>query len=195
MSRHQTLLATLQWSYEQLALDEQRWLQCLSVFAGGWTLEAAAAVVGERGDEGEALARLERLVDLSLVVVERGAPAELRYGMLETVRQYAQDRLVESDSMDAARSRHLAYFLAFSERARPNLYAREAKSWLARVDRELSNLLTAHAWCDQDPDGTDRGLQLAFNLCMYWHNRGLFVLGRQVCTEALARPVSGDRIN
>jgi tetratricopeptide (TPR) repeat protein len=107
---------------------------------------------------------------------------------LETVRQYAQDRLVESGSTDAARSRHLAYFLAFSERARPNLYAREAKSWLARVDRELSNLLAAHAWCDHDPDGTDRGLQLAFNICMYWHNRGLFVLGRQVCTEALARP-------
>jgi non-specific serine/threonine protein kinase len=188
MSRHQTLLATLQWSYEHLTLDEQRWLQCLSVFAGGWTLEAAAAVVGERGDEGEALERLERLVDLSLVVVERSAPAELRYGMLETVRQYAQDRLVESGSTDAARSRHLAYFLAFSERARPNLYAREAKSWLARVDRELSNLLAAHAWCDHDPDGTDRGLQLAFNICMYWHNRGLFVLGRQVCTEALARP-------
>ncbi len=188
MSRHQTLLATLQWSYEHLTPDEQRWLQCLSVFAGGWTLEAAAAVVGERGDEGEALERLERLVDLSLVIVERSALAELRYGMLETVRQYAQDRLVESGAADAARTRHLAYFLAFSARAGPILQAREAKNWLARVDRELSNLLAAHACCDHDPDGTERGLQLAFNIRLYWFERGLFALGRQICTEALARP-------
>ncbi len=187
MSRHQTLLATLQWSYEHVTPDEQRWLRRLSVFVGGWTLEAAAAIVSDEQDEVAALERLGRLVDQSLVLVDRADADEPRYRMLETVRQYAQDRLSESGETVAVRERHLAYFVAFAKHAHPQFFTREANRWYRRFDRELSNLLAAHAWCDRASGGATLGLELAANLRVYWVDRGLFVLGQQVFEEALAR--------
>ena len=124
MSRHQTLLATLQWSYEHVTPDEQLWLRRLSVFVGGWTLEAATAIVSDERDEVEALERLGRLVDQSLVLVDRTDVDEPRYRMLETVRQYAQDRLNESVESAAVRDRHLAYFVAFVKHALPQFFTR-----------------------------------------------------------------------
>jgi len=193
LSRHQTLLATLQWSYEHLEPGEQQWLQRLAVFAGGWTLEAAAAVASETADEAEAVERLARLVDQSLVLVERTAADEPRYGMLETVRQYAQDRLNESGEGAAVRERHLGYFLGFAEREDSNLSTRDTQRWYRRIDREVSNLLVAHAWCDRAPNGTERGLELATNLRRYWIDRSLFALGRQVYAETFARPGADRR--
>ena len=187
MSRHQTLLATLQWSYEHVTPYEQLWLRRLSVFVGGWTLEAATAIVSDERDEVEALERLGRLVDQSLVLVDRADVDEPRYRMLETVRQYAQDRLNESGESAAVRERHLAHFVAFAKRAHPQFFTREANRWYRRFDRELSNLLTAHAWCDRASGGPTLGLELAANLRAYWIDRGLFALGQQVFEEALAR--------
>ena len=187
MSRHQTLLATLQWSYEHVTPDEQHWLRRLSVFVGGWTLEAATAIVSDERDEVEALERLGRLVDQSLVLVDRADADAPRYRMLETVRQYAQDRLNESGESAAVRGRHLAYFVAFAKHALPQFFTREANRWYRRFDRELSNLLAAHAWCDRASGGATLGLELAANLRVYWVDRGLFALGQQVFEEALAR--------
>ena len=193
MSRHQTLLATLQWSYEHMTPDEQHWLRRLSVFVGGWTLDAATAVVSDEQDEVEALERLGRLVDQSLVLVDRADADEPRYRMLETVRQYAQDRLNESGESAAVRERHLAYFVAFAKRAHPQFFTREATRWYRRFDRELSNLLAAHAWCDRASGGATLGLELAANLRAYWIDRGLFALGQQVFEEALARAGAAER--
>ena len=193
MSRHQTLLATLQWSYDHLTADEQQWLRRLSVFAGGWTLDAAAAVVGEGHDEVEAVERLGRLVDQSLVLVDRDTSDEPRYRMLETVRQYAQDRLTESGERDTVCERHLAYFLAFVKRAHPNLFTKGAIRWGQRLDCELSNVLAAHAWCDRARGGAELGLQLASNIRIYWIDRGLFALGQRVYEEALARKSNDQR--
>jgi len=193
MSRHQTLLAALQWSYDHLTADEQQWLRRLSVFAGGWTLDAAATVVGEGHDEVEAVERLGRLVDQSLVLVDRDTSDEPRYRMLETVRQYAQDRLTESGERDTVCERHLAYFLAFVKRAHPNLFTKGAIRWGQRLDCELSNVLAAHAWCDRAHGGAELGLQLASNIRIYWIDRGLFTLGQRVYEEALARKSNGQR--
>lgn len=187
MSRHQTLLGVLQWSYEHLMADEQRWLQRLSVFAGGWTLESATAVAGQGCEEPETLQRMERLIDMSFVAVDLVAPAGPRYGMLETVRQYAQERLNESGESDAVRERHLAYFLALAKQAHPNFFTRSANHWYRCLDGELSNILAAHAWCTGATEGVDLGLELAIHLRLYWINRGLFALGEQVYDEALAR--------
>ena len=193
ISRHQTLLVTLQWSHDHLTPDEQRWLRRLAVFVGGWTLDAATAVVAEGLDEVEALERLGRLVDQSLVLVERHYPEETRYRMLETVRQYAEDRLNESGENNSVRERHLAHFLAFAKQAHPKFFSLEAHAWYRRMDRELSNLLAAHAWCDRAADGAVLGLELAANLRMYWIDRGLFALGERFFVQALARDDGGRR--
>ncbi|MEO8304543.1 MAG: winged helix-turn-helix domain-containing protein [Betaproteobacteria bacterium] len=187
LSRHQTLLATLQSSFDHLAAIEQHWLQRLSIFAGGWTLEAATAIAGN-GDDNETLERLGRLVDKSLVLVDRTDPRAHRYNLLETVRHYAQDRLEESGTIDVVRERHLAYFLEFAKTAQQNLFSEAVKHWLAAIDAELPNLLAAHAWCDRAPNGGNRGLDLATNLRTYWLGRGLFAYGQLVYDEALARP-------
>jgi non-specific serine/threonine protein kinase len=185
--RHQTLVAVLQWSYEHLAAPEQQWLQRLSVFVGGWTLEAATAIAGEGCDEFETLARLDRLVDSSLVVVDHTAAEGARYSMLETVRQYALDRLNESGPGEALRERHLEYFVDLARSAHPHLFGRDAERWYRRIDLELGNLLAAHAWCDRSPRGAELGLELASSARIYWINRGLFALGHQMYAEALSR--------
>ena len=187
MSRHQTLLGVLAWSYEHLAPDEQVWLQRLSVFSGGWTLDAATAIAGQDCEELESLQRLERLVDMSLVVVTPSSPVGPRYSMLETVLQYAHDRLNESRESDVVRERHLRYFLAITRQADRDAFTRRVNQSYRRLDYELSNLLAAHAWCARSPEGEDLGLELAINLRLYWINRGLFALGEQVYDEALAR--------
>ena len=122
LGRQQTLLAAIQWSYDHLAPEEQRLLRRLSVFAGGWTLECAVGVAGESPDEYAVLALLERLVDQSLVSTRRVDGSATRYAMLETVRQYAQDRLNESGEGETTRNRHLDFYVALAERAEPEFF-------------------------------------------------------------------------
>jgi len=187
MSRHQTLLATLQWSYEHLASDEQQLLRQLSVFAGGWTLRGATAVAGQGADELWVLEHLGRLVDKSLVLVDGDARNEPRYRMLETVRQYAQDRLNESGESAAARTRHLQFYVALAEEAELELVGREQRAWFASLDPERENFLAAHAWCDRAENGAHLGLRLVSALRMYLRQRGLTALGYRITVEALAR--------
>jgi predicted ATPase/DNA-binding winged helix-turn-helix (wHTH) protein len=189
-ARHRTLLATLTSSYACLAPDEQRCFARLSVFTGGWTLAAAAAVVGE-GDEISTLKRLGRLVDKSLVHVVRATGGEPRYGMPETVRQFARDMLEASGMCDDARERHLAHFLALARSAQAQFFGPAMRDWLARLDAELPNILSAIAWCEHASEGVRRGLELATNLRSYWLARGLFALGERVYDDALAR-TGGD---
>jgi hypothetical protein len=125
--RQQTLLATIQWSVEQLSEDEQRLLRRLSVFAGGWTLESATAVAGNSADEFEVLDLLTRLIDKSLVLVEQSGGSEARYGMLETVRQYGQERLMEAGEAGEVRERHLAEFMRLAEGFTPKVRARRVR--------------------------------------------------------------------
>jgi tetratricopeptide (TPR) repeat protein len=113
--------------------------------------------------------------------------------MLETVRQYAEDRLNESGESNAVRDRHLAHFVAFVKRAHPGFFTRDADAWYRRLDRELSNLLAAHAWCDRAAGGATLGLELASYTRMYWIERGLFALGQRVFLEALNREGAGQR--
>ncbi len=138
--RQQTLQAMIDWSWDLLDEGDQRLLRRLSVFAGGWTLEAAAAVAGEQADPGQrpnGPARLEtidglgRLVDRSLLVVDHAG--QTRYGLLETIRQYASDRLVASGEADVSRGRHLARFrrLALDARAGLDTADMVAPGWRA----------------------------------------------------------------
>ena len=187
LPRQQTLLATLQWSYDQLLPAEQRLLEDLAVFAGGWILTTAAAVCEAHGDEFEVLDLLTRLVEKSLVVVGRGEAGEPRYRFLETVRQYALERLGAGDAAVAVRNRHLDVFLTLAEESERHLLGPNQGEWLERLALEQENLLGALAWCGTLADGAERGLRLASAVWRFWSARGQGELGRRALEEALRR--------
>ena len=174
--RHRTLRATLDWSYELLSEAERVLFGRLSVFAGGWTLEAAEVVgSGDGVGEDEVLDPLSRLVDKSLVALEEGERGELRYTMLEPVRQYARAKLRESSEEDAVQSRHAEFFLALAEEAEPELSGTQQQAWLQRLEREHANLRGALSWALDPSDSreprehrTELGLRLAGALGRFW---------------------------
>ena len=186
LPRQQTLRALIDWSYDLLDEHERALFRRLAVFAGGATLEAAEKV-GAGGDVGEAdgLDLIARLVEKSLVTLDAAGE---RYRMLETVREYALERLVTSGETDAVRTRHLAFYLALAEAAGPEWIGPKQGAWLARFDIERENIIAAHAWCDHAEDGGQLGLRLTRAVNFYCLHRGLLVLGFTAIVEALQRP-------
>jgi predicted ATPase len=146
LPRHQTLVAMIEWSYDLLSEPEKALLRGLSVFIGDWTLEAAEAVCAEPGDgAADVMDLLLRLVDKSLVTLqEQGGQA--RYRMLETIREFARQRLSESGDEPRLREQHLEYFLLFSEQAQPRLSSAQAWIWLQQLGAEFENLRDALEW-------------------------------------------------
>jgi non-specific serine/threonine protein kinase len=146
-ARHRTLRATLQWSHGLLDEQEQELFRRLSVFAGGWDLEAAEAVgAAEPSEAGRVLDLLSGLVEKSLVVAEAEARGAVRYGMLEPVRQYAMERLEQGGEAEETRRRHAAFFLALAEEAHPKLREAPQVEWLGRLEKENGNLRAALSW-------------------------------------------------
>ena len=185
LPRQRTLRALIDWSYDLLTDAERGLFQELSVFAGGWTLEAAETVCATDDLRREdVLGLLISLVEKSLVVAQVEGD---RYRMLDTVRHYAQEKLVASGKETETKSRHLTYYLSLAENARPQLLGPEQGSWLARLDAERENLLSAHAFCDQHKDGASFGLRLTSSIKFYWLNRGLLDLGHRIAVHALSR--------
>jgi non-specific serine/threonine protein kinase len=131
------------------------------------------------------LSPLTNLVEKSLVLLD---PESGRYRMLETVRQYALERLVESGEADSARTRHAEFYFEFAERAVPELFGPQQGAWLAQLDLDRENLLAVHAWFDRAEDGAALGLRLVHALKPYLMNRGLLELEHRMALEALARP-------
>ena len=146
--RHQTLRATIDWSYDLLTEPERVLLRRLAVFAGGFTLEAAEAVCSQGMKRNDILDLIGRLVDKSLVIVE--ADSEIsgtRYHLLETIRQYAFEKLAEIGGEERViRNQHLEFFTKLAEDAEPNTFGEEAAIWFRRLDKELDNLRTAIDW-------------------------------------------------
>jgi predicted ATPase/DNA-binding CsgD family transcriptional regulator len=206
-ARQRSLEAAVGWSYELLSDDERRLFRCLGVFAGRVSLDAVAAVaaalgVGMAGAQDEADTRralegLASLAEKSLVLTgrpdEEDGDPEPAFGMLETVREYAQERLAAEGELAAARRAHAHSFLALAERADPLLRGRDQRAWYWRLEREQDNLRAALRWLlDQDgPDGSaaaaerQAGLQLAGALGDFWWRRGYYAEGRCWLEEAL----------
>jgi non-specific serine/threonine protein kinase len=180
LPRHQTLQATMDWSYELLDAAERALLRRLSVFAGGWTLAAAEAVCGDA-----VLDPLTRLVDTSLVEFEPLAH-EPRYRLLETVRQYGWERLVESGEAETVRGQHLHFFVALAERVEPALHGAEALQGYQYLDRERGNLQAALEWSRAHPSRLLEGLRLAGALKPFWLHRGYWSEGWAQLSELLA---------
>jgi tetratricopeptide (TPR) repeat protein len=182
--RHRSLRATLGWSHELLGEPEQVLFRRLSVFVGGWTLEAAEEVCsGEGIQEGEVLDLLSELVERSLVVAETGKDEVPRFRMLEPIRQYAQERLEEGGQTRALRSRHVGYHLALAEgedtqAAERQWFEARPVAWLERMEIEHANLRAALSWSlDKGTveSGIGRGgreelgLRLVVALSWFWY--------------------------
>jgi predicted ATPase/DNA-binding winged helix-turn-helix (wHTH) protein len=168
LPRHQTLQATMQWSHDHLTEPERRLFRRLAVFAGGCTLAAAAQVAGDGADEFDTLEGLTALHDKSLLMVDRDTAARPRYRMLETVRQYAEDRLNEAGEGDDVRTRHLAHFVALAERVQDDLKGSNSQTAFAVLHQDAENLLAALAWSPHAPEGGDLAMRLVGAAWRYW---------------------------
>ncbi|HEY8285077.1 MAG TPA: tetratricopeptide repeat protein [Chloroflexota bacterium] len=190
LPRHQTLHAVIAWSYQLLDEEEQALLRALSVFAGGWTLGAAEQVRPHRnaGKSG-VLDPLARLVAKSLAQVDDAVEApegETRYRMLETVRQYAAERLRACGEEPAARDRLARWCLTLAEQAEPLLSGADQAAWLARLEVEHDNLRAALQWSVNEGGDRRLGVRLICCLGLFWRQRGHFREGRLWVERALA---------
>jgi predicted ATPase/class 3 adenylate cyclase len=188
LPRQQTLRALIDWSYDLLTEPEKALLRRLSVFAGGWTLSAAEVVcAGEPVEDFDVLDLLTALVDKSLVIYEGDAAGGGRSRLLETVRQYAGDRLQEGGDVEARQERAAAWFLALAEEAEPQLTGPEQGVWLLRLDTEHDNLRASLSWYEKSAAGGEAGIRLAGALWRLWWTYGHFSEGRQWLGKALGK--------
>jgi len=188
--RQQTLRATLDWSNSLLAPAEQALFRRLAVFVGGWTMEAAEAVCSQgQGSPLSVLDGLEKLARASLVqVVEM--EQEARFQMLETVREYALERVEASGELEAVKRAHATFFLALAEQAEHELMGSEQRAWLGQLEREHDNLRAALRWsveCRQ----VEHGLRLGGALWRFWQTHGHLTEGRARLMELLGLTQAG----
>jgi tetratricopeptide (TPR) repeat protein len=180
LPRQQTLRALIDWSYDMLSENERALLRRLSVFAGGWTFEAAEAVCGDL----EVLDLLTQLVNKSLVTVDEGCD-ETRYRLLETIRQYGRDKLLEAGEAEQTRNLHLAYFVKFSEETGVYMDTDQVLDWIPTIDAEYDNLRTAFEWgLDHDAEAC---LRIVGSLAYYWFRRGHGAEGTDLSNAAFER--------
>ena len=206
-ARHQTLRKAIEWSYDLLTPNEQQLFRRLSVFAGSCTLEAAEYIAGDappdvphteetqiRNSQSEIRNSIElvsSLIDKSLLRQVGEAGGEPRVSMLETIREYAWERLRESGEVEVARRQHAAYYLALAESVEPALAGPDQIVWLERLEAEHGNLNAALAW-SQGPGGeVEWGLRLAGALVWLWRIRGHLTEGRDCLAGLLGRSEAG----
>ena len=198
LPRQQTLRATIDWSYNLLTAPERKLLNRLSVFRGGWTLEAAEEVCSGKGVEtDEVLDLLTQIVNKSMVVMEEVSSGEegggeTRYRLLETVRGYGLERLAESGEEEAIRQHHASFFLALAEEAGPELHGPDQVEWLGRLKGELDNLRAALQW-NKSENNFEAGLRLAGALWWFWNTAGIASEGREWLEGTLRRPSVAER--
>ena len=195
VARQRTLEATVDWSHQLLSNLERVLLSRLSVFPSEWTLEAAEQVCGQEGiGEGDVLDLLSSLVQKSLVIVDTEASGGPRYRFLETVRQYARDRLVQTGTAERLRVRHFEFFFNEFRGVLPILRHRDQLPCIRRLRIEQDNVRAALEWALASPALAEKGLELAGALFWFWTKRGLFEEGRlwleQALTAAVHAPAS-----
>ena len=185
--RHRTLRAAIDWSHEQLGASERLLFARLGAFRDGWRLEAAEAVAADEGLLGMAAIAdiLSRLVDRSLVAVRATADGAVRYRLLETLREFARERLRERGEEPERADRHLSYYVSLAERAEPALVGPEQIAWLDRLDEEHDELREALRFALTTADA-HRAQRLAAALRFFWLTRGHFDEGQRALADALA---------
>lgn len=190
--RQQTLRALIDWSYDLLNDAERSLLRRLSVFSGGWTLGSAEQVCSdELTDDWQMLDLQSSLCDKSLVAAEPSG-SSVRYRLLETVRQYAKDRLLEAGDGAVWRDRHLAHYRALAEEAAPQLFGPDQRSWLDKLETEHDNIRAALGGNEQR--NTMDSLRLAGSLWLFWSVRGHVTEGREWLSRFLATDSGGASV-
>ena len=185
--RQRTLRGALDWSYDLLSANERALLRRLAVFAGGWTLEGCEAVCGGDGVEAsDVLDLLTQLISKSLALMETPGD-QVRYRMLETVREYGAERLVEANESAAIRTRHRDWYLGMAEQAEAALGGADQVTWLRRLQAEYDNLRAALEWSRAGEGSADAGMRLAWGLWQFWYVRGDFSEGRMWLETMLRR--------
>jgi predicted ATPase/DNA-binding SARP family transcriptional activator len=183
-ARQQTLRATVDWSYTLLTTREQRVFHRLSIFRGGWTLTAAEDIVSDPDTQyGEVLETLGSLVGRSMLFVEPGATT--RYRMLETLRQYAAERLAESGEADEVARRHAAWFRGMALDSEMALRGHGQRATLIRLRHDRPNLRAAMTWLAEPGNDPDGALSMAGSLGLFWH-LGRHLEGRELLARLLA---------
>jgi len=185
--RHQTLRASIEWSYQLLGEAERALFRRLSVFCGGWSLDSAEAVCcGDPVPEREVAPLLAALVSKSLVQAEWPGPGT-RYRMLETIREFARELLASSAEIEHLAAAHATHFTQLAERTSAKLAGPDQVPWARRLDADLENLRAARTWCDADAVRAGTGLRMAAGLWEYWHIRGSMKDGTEWLTSALRK--------
>jgi predicted ATPase/class 3 adenylate cyclase len=204
LPRHQTLRAMIDWSYDLLPEAERVLLRRLSVFTGGWTLEAAEQVAATKDEERsraetqvetkdgflhpfDILDLLTQLINKSLVTVDAEDEAsETRYRLLETVRQYAREKLAETSEGMTIRNAHLQYFISLAEMAEPEIFGPQAVEWVKRLEADFDNIRAALEWSMKDDPQV--GLRLASTLVWFWEESNYASDGANWLEQFLALP-------
>jgi len=186
-TRQQTLRGTIDWSYELLEEEEKTLFGRLSVFSGGRTLEAIEEICDPEG-ELDALEGVESLLEKSLLRREEGPNGESRFVMLETVHEYAREKLEESGEAEEIKRAHAEFFLALAEEAELELKGQDQLEWLERIEAEHDNFRAALSWSLERGDA-ELGLRLGGSLWWFWLVRGHLSEGRRWLEEALAKDV------
>jgi non-specific serine/threonine protein kinase len=185
LPRQQTLRALIDWSYDLLTENERLLLRRLSVFVGGWTLGAAEEVCSGDGIESDQILDLmSQLVNKSLVAVEK-SQVEPRFRILETVRQYAREKLFDTNEASQMCDKHLAYFVKLAEEAESYLLGIEQVKWLNQLDIEHNNLLATLEWSLKNPKD-DIALRMVGALGQFWLVRNHFEEGKEWVRRAAA---------
>ena len=171
LPRQQTLRAAIDWSYDLLSDEDKKIFRGLSVFAGGFDLDASSSVIA---DSASVLDAITRFVDKSLVVVDLLPNGETRYRLLETVREYCRKKLHEAGEESTIREKHLRHFLAFAEEGDLNLRGKDQLEWIRRLERDHGNCRGALAYTleNESPELAETGLRLALSLNFFWFTRG-----------------------
>ncbi len=185
-ARQQTLRGAIDWSYSLLTEEDKVLFRRLSVFSGGRTLEAMEAVCDPEEDLiSDVLDGVESLVDKSLLRREEGPDGEPRFVMLETIHEYAREKLEESAEAASIRRAHAEYFLTLAEEAEPELTGPDQVGWLERLEAEHDNLRAALAWSLGGGDA-ELGLRLGGALGPFWARQGYWSEGLRFLEEGLA---------
>ena len=190
LPRQQTLRASIEWSYSLLTEKEQLLFRRLSAFASTFALDAVERICSGQGlDSDEALDVLGRLADKSVLIAEREDGGVARFRLLETLRQYAAERLVGAGETEFMERRHSEYYVALAEAAAAGMHGPGQGAWLERLEEEHDNLLKVLSWCVEHD--RQSALQLMAALSDFWLERGYLSEGRSWLDIALEGPTEG----